>query len=100
MTARLSPDYRSCTAGSAVLPGLCLASAIWPEVEDVIGYGLIGGGLLATAAWWARRELRIRRRLAEIQPLPTRYIPTADQAVGEHDTTDAAMSGSSTAKVA
>ena len=78
-------------------------TAIWPETEDVIGFGLIGGavcGLVVVGGLAVRRELRIRRRLAEIQPLPNAKVLQVAQSAGEHETGDAATCGVSMTKVA
>lgn len=66
------------------------ASALWPAVEHVVGAGVLAGPLAAAAVWAGRRELRIRRRLADTTSTSTSELPRAAATAGRAtDTTGA-----------
>lgn len=52
-------------AGITAVCAAGCASALWPAVEHAVGTGLIAAPLAAAAVWATRREIRIRRRLAD-----------------------------------
>lgn len=67
-----STEYRLIMAAIAILCGVAAASGIWPAVERVVSAVVVGvlfGVAVAGFVAMVRRELRIRRRLAAIQPL-------------------------------
>jgi peptidoglycan/LPS O-acetylase OafA/YrhL len=58
----------------ALLSALACAAALYPPLEHVLNLGLAalaGLAVVVLALALLRRELRIRRRLAAIQPDPT-----------------------------
>jgi hypothetical protein len=57
-------------AGISTLCGLGFASSLSPTVERFTTIGLLAIAAIAVLIGAVRRELRIRRRLAAIQPLP------------------------------
>ncbi len=64
-------EYRALMLAITVICGLACAGGIWPVVDlvmTVVVSVLIGAALVAAAGAAARRELRIRRRLAAIVP--------------------------------
>lgn len=70
MSPHLPPDYRICMTGAYLLAGSGIVSSVWPAAEPVIGAGLLGFVVSCALVAMLRRELRIRRRLAAIQPRP------------------------------
>ncbi|GEC22881.1 hypothetical protein PHY01_51640 [Pseudonocardia hydrocarbonoxydans] len=64
--------YRLIMAAAAILCGVAAAAGIWPAVDRVVSAVVVGvfvGVAVAGCVAVVRRELRIRRRLAAIQPL-------------------------------
>lgn len=78
MTATSSADYRLamclCSAGGAA----GVVSSLWPATDLPISIALAVAAAGALGVAGVRRELRIRRILAGIRPLPS--APTLDDA--------------------
>ena len=66
-----STDLPRLMAGIAAVCAAGCASALWPSVEHVVGAGLVAAPLAAAAVWAGRREVRIRRRLADTDTAST-----------------------------
>lgn len=92
-----SPELAVITAGIAVFCGLGVISSLGPggaRLVDLVFVVLAAAGVLALAIAAARRELRMRRRLAAIQPLtpeeaaqrrPTAHLAASHDAAGAAD---------------
>lgn len=72
----LPARYRGPREGEAnliacVVGGAGLAGAVSPVAEAVLGVALVGGPVVAGLVWAVRQELRIRRRLRDLDGDPT-----------------------------
>jgi hypothetical protein len=80
VTATSSTDYRLamglCTATAAA----GVVSSLWPAIDTPITLGLFAAAGTAVGAAVVRRELRIRRVLAGIRPLPAETTSDAVRA--------------------
>jgi hypothetical protein len=72
MAAAVTDEYRLIMTGVCGVCVLGCAAGTWPVVDDVASIGVAAAAFSAVIALGARavrRELRIRRRLSDIQPL-------------------------------
>lgn len=76
--------------GLYVMAAVGLSAAIWPSVATAaavafaVSAGLVGGGALAAAARWTRREVAWRRELRQAAPSArVRVLPVAAPALSQ-----------------
>lgn len=84
----LPARYRGPREGEAnliacVVGGAGLAGAVSPVAEAVLGVALVGGPVVAGLVWAVRSELRIRRRLRELDGDHPVAAPVAKWGPGE-----------------
>jgi hypothetical protein len=80
VTATSTADYRIAMRLCMVSGGAGVVSSLWPASDAPIGIGLFVAAGTAVAVGAVRRELRIRRVLAGIRPLPAQTTPSSEAA--------------------
>lgn len=72
MSATSTSEYRLAMRLSVTVAAAAVASSVWPGIDLPLTLALVAAGLIALLVVAVRRELRIRRVLAAIRPLPIR----------------------------
>ena len=83
------PRELEATVIACAVGGAGLAGAVSPAVEVALGVATVGGPVAAAVVWAARRELRIRRRLLDLDAAG----PDAVSATSDPRELSAAISG-------
>lgn len=75
MSATDSSDFRVAMRITWGVAATGVTSSLWPASDAPVAIGLVAAAGTALLVAAARRELRIRRILAGIQPLPAQTTP-------------------------
>lgn len=78
MSATDSSEFRVAMRITWVISAAGVTSSLWPASDALIAIGLFAAAGIGVAVAAVRRELRIRRILAGIGPLPAQTTPDAD----------------------
>jgi len=69
-----SAEFGALVAGIGTVCAVAAVAALVPGVEHVLGAALLAAVVMALGVWVVRRELRIRRRLADRPDRPGRSV--------------------------
>jgi hypothetical protein len=75
-----SSDFRVAMRITWGVAAAGVTSSLWPASDAPIAIGLLAAAVTGVASAAVRRELRIRRILAGIRPLPAQNTPDAEAA--------------------
>lgn len=85
------PREEEATLIACAVGGAGLAGAVSPVAEAVLGVVVVGGPVVTGLVWVVRRELRIRRRLRELDGNHPTAAPVGKWAPGELTAAPAAV---------
>lgn len=77
MSATSTREYRLLMRVCVGVAAAAVVSSVWPGIDGPLTLALVAAGVIMLLGMGVRRELRIRRVLAAIGPLPTRTASDA-----------------------